>query len=144
MNTVSQIKISEIQVKGKHRPIDKEKLAVIAESMNKIGLRTPLTVRKTIDGEIVLVAGLHRLEAAKSLGWKEIDCIVMKGGQVQRQLWTIAENLHRADLTKLQHAEAVDRWAQLVKELEKGVQVAQPGGKQPKDKGYRTSRKSLI
>ena len=141
---VSKVKIAEIQVIGERRPLDKAKLHVIADLMSKIGLRTPLTVHKRNDGKIVLDTGLHRLEAAKSLGWSEIDCIVMERGKVQRQLWTVAENLHRIGLTKLQRAEAIAKWAQLVNELDdKDVQVAQPGGKQPKDKGISKVAKQL-
>jgi ParB/RepB/Spo0J family partition protein len=140
---VSKVKIAEIQIIGKRRPLNKAKLRVIADSMSKIGLRTPLTVHKHDDDKIVLDTGLHRLEAAKSLGWKEIDCIVMEGGKVQRQLWTVAENLHRADLTKLQRAEAVTQWGQLIKELDKDGQVAHPGGKQPHDKGVSKVAKGL-
>jgi ParB-like chromosome segregation protein Spo0J len=55
--------------------------------MKKIGLRTPLSVRKRENGAIVLVTGQHRLEAAKLLDWKEIDCMIMKGGKIQRELW---------------------------------------------------------
>ena len=47
-------------------------------------------------------------------------------------------------LTKLQRAEAIAKWAQLVNELDdKDVQVAQPGGKQPKDKGISKVAKQL-
>jgi ParB-like chromosome segregation protein Spo0J len=139
---IQKFNVKDIKVSGERRPVAKLKVGLIAESMKKIGLRTPPSVRKRDNGDIELVAGLHRLEAAKSLGWKQIDCIVMKGGKIQRQLWTIAENLHRSDLTALQRAEHVAKWKRLVQKLDGDAQAAQPGGRQPKDKGIsRTANK---
>ena len=43
-----------------------------AEGMKALELLNPVTVL----ANRVLIAGLHRLEAAKSLGWKEIECNV--------------------------------------------------------------------
>lgn len=62
------IPIAEIYVPTKRRATLKpEVVASIAESMLEIGQQTPIQVRR--DGErFVLVEGLHRLEAAKSLG----------------------------------------------------------------------------
>jgi ParB family transcriptional regulator, chromosome partitioning protein len=139
----TQFNIKDIKVSGERRPVVKDKVRLIAESMKKIGLRTPLSVRKRSNGDIVLATGLHRLEAAKLLGWKEIDCIVMKGGIIQLKLWTIAENLHRSDLTALQCAEHVAKWKRLVKKLDGDEQVVEPGGRQPKDKGISRTAKKL-
>ena len=108
--------------------------------MDTIGLKTPITVRNSKKG-LVLVTGRHRLEAARSLGWSRISCLVMDSKKIERQLWIVAENLHRAGLTKLQRAEQVARWDGLVKQLAKAVQVAQPGGRQPHDKGISRTAK---
>jgi ParB family transcriptional regulator, chromosome partitioning protein len=143
MISIQKFEIKDIKVIGKRRPVDKAKVHLIAESMKKIGLRTPLSVRKRNNGDIVLVTGLHRLEAAKLLGWKQIDCIIIKGEKVQRQLWTVAENLHRSDLTTLQHAEHVAKWKRLVKMLDGDGQAAQPGGHQRTDKGISSTAKKL-
>jgi ParB family transcriptional regulator, chromosome partitioning protein len=143
MSTIQKLDIKDIKVIGERRPVTEDKKCRVADSMAKIGLRTPISVRKRDNGEIELVAGLHRLEAAKSLDWKEIDCIVMKGGKIQRQLWTIAENLHRSDLTALQRAEHVAKWKRLVKMLDGDEHVVKPGGRQPKDKGFSRTAKKL-
>ena len=51
--------------------------------MAKIDLdSTPITVRATKEG-FELVTGRHRLEAAKSLDWTEIDAFVMGGGKTE-------------------------------------------------------------
>jgi ParB-like chromosome segregation protein Spo0J len=129
-----RIRIDNIKVIGNHRPIVKKKLRVIADSMAKIDLKIPITVRATKEG-FELVTGRHRLEAAKSLDWTEIDAFVMGGGKTERRLWTIAENLHRAGLTALQRAEFVEEWEKLIKKRAEVGEVGQSGGRQPKDKG---------
>jgi sulfiredoxin len=60
--------IADIYVPTKRRATLKpEVVAAIAESMLEVGLKTPIQVRR--DGQrFVLIEGLHRLEAAKSLG----------------------------------------------------------------------------
>lgn len=139
---LKQIRVKAIRVIGQHRPLVSKQVKIIADSMTKIGLKTPITVRAGKKGP-ALITGLHRLEAAKSLGWRHIDCFVMKGDKTERQLWTLAENLHRADLTVLQRAEFVTKWEKLVKQQAKGAQDAQPGGRQPEDKGISKTAKQL-
>jgi ParB family chromosome partitioning protein len=108
--------------------------------MEQIGLRTPISVRSSKKG-IQLVAGRHRLEAAKKLGWKRIEAIVMRGDKLDRRIWHHAENLDRADLTALERAEAV---AQRAKDVaKKAAQDAHPGGRQPHDKGVSKAAKAI-
>jgi ParB family chromosome partitioning protein len=139
---LERIALKVIKILGKHRPLVQKKLAVIADSMDKIGLRTPVTVRES-KGAYALVAGRHRLEAAKSLGWTHIDCIVMTGKKLDRRLWKEAENLHRAGLDALQRAKAIQRWERLLKEREAGEDKTPKGGRQPFDKGLSKTAKQL-
>jgi sulfiredoxin len=64
--------IEKIYVPTKRRQtLDVEKVRQIAESMLQKGQDTPIMVRE--DGErLVLVEGLHRLEACRSLGEQTI------------------------------------------------------------------------
>jgi ParB/RepB/Spo0J family partition protein len=110
--------------------------------MAKIGLKTPITVRARDKGP-VLVAGVHRLKAATALGWKQIPCMIIDCKKVDADLWSLAENLHRAELTALQRSEFIKNWERLLKERTKGAQVAQPGGRQPHDKGNSATAKAL-
>ena len=68
-----KFEIAKVYVPVKRRATLKpETVAEIAQSVLEVGLRTPILVRK--DGErFVLVEGLHRLEACKSLGEETID-----------------------------------------------------------------------
>jgi ParB-like chromosome segregation protein Spo0J len=63
-NRIKKIAIKDIKVFSGRRSVDDENVRVIADSMSKIGLKTPITVKKCKTG-IRLVTGLHRLEAAK-------------------------------------------------------------------------------
>jgi ParB-like chromosome segregation protein Spo0J len=48
----------------------------LVQSILEIGLVTPIAVRRTARA-LVLVHGLGRLEAARVLGWKEIEVVVI-------------------------------------------------------------------
>jgi hypothetical protein len=66
---------------------------------------------------------------------------VTHAGKIDRQLWHEVENLDRANLTVLEHAEAVARRAKLaVKKVARG---ASSGGRQPNDKGISKAAKAL-
>ena len=68
-----QIPIYQINVNAGRREADQDAVQKLADSISKVGLLNPITV----DQEYTLIAGLHRLEAAKRLGWTEIECTVM-------------------------------------------------------------------
>lgn len=117
--------VDGIQIQGRKRDARPEKVAELADSMRgPLGLRTPITVRIVAehtdsDGRItcdvpILVAGLHRLLAARQLGWEDIDAFVMNGDDPDEvELWEIEENLKRADLTAQERADQTARWVEL-------------------------------
>ena len=131
------------------RKIDERAVVSLAESINAIGLKTPITVRKTRifincieqDGYEV-VSGQHRLEAVKMLGLEEIECFVTEDDETACRMWEISENLHRAELSELEKNKLIDEWRRLT-----GVkvrQVAAPlGGVQPRDDGIRETARQL-
>lgn len=144
--TPKHIEVSTITVSDRKREVDPEAVSVIARSMVEIGLLTPITViypASTADdadtsSAPVLVVGANRLEAAMSRGWKAIQCVVMDSGGAGAEMWEIAENLHRRDLTKKQRDEHIRRYARLLEE--RGEQKGQtvPFESQRQDgKGHR-------
>lgn len=137
---VKRIRIADVTVPENWRRINNEKLKGLIDSIGMSGIRNPIEVW-IHDGVIELVAGRHRLEAAKKLGWKRIDAIPMRDGKLDRQLWHYAENLDRVDLTALEYAEAVAKRAKLV--VKKAERDAHPGGRQPNDKGISKAAKAL-
>jgi ParB-like chromosome segregation protein Spo0J len=122
---VARLSLSEIYVVGERRPIDAVAVGRIAESIEKIGLQHPITVRfvdRVVDpedgeevdgGGYALVAGLHRLEATRSLGYDTVDCVIVKWDDRAARKWEIAENLHRSDLTTQQRADQTAEWIKL-------------------------------
>jgi len=61
--------IADIYVPVKRRTSLKPQLVQeIAASMLEVGQQTPIMVRQEASGRLVLVEGLHRLEACRSLG----------------------------------------------------------------------------
>lgn len=112
-----------VEVEERHRALDSDACDRLAASMKEIGLRQPITVRVVdmmvidgheVEGVPVLVAGRHRLEAAKRLGWSHIDCVEVDDDAISAEMWEIAENLHRLDLTKEQRDEHIRRYAELL------------------------------
>jgi ParB family chromosome partitioning protein len=119
-----------------HDDLDDDVVSSIAESFPLAGggLINPITVRRVReqeDGEevvkTVLVAGAHRLEAARRAGMKYINCTYLEGDETEARIVQIEENLFRKDLTVLQHAELLAEWAELA--LTKGYISGQRGRK---------------
>lgn len=81
----------------------------LAASIHEIGLINAITV--TPEG--TLVAGYHRLEACRSLGWAEVPVSVVTLSEVDRQLAEIDENLCRNEYTVLERAEQLARRKEL-------------------------------
>src|SRR3954453_11138630 len=81
---LTSVNVSDIEVGKRARPFDEAGLDRLMESIRTIGLKTPITVREVLpttdtavpNRRLILVAGYHRLEAAKRLGWSSIDAIV--------------------------------------------------------------------
>jgi hypothetical protein len=121
---------------GRLRQLDENKVAEIATSIEAIGLINPIIVcDRDRDGSVItLVAGRHRLAAAKRLGMEEIDCVIVEGDDVECRLWEIAENLHRAELSPLERSKHVAEWTRLTEERRKEVSgqvVQKPQGGRP-------------
>ena len=81
----------------------------LAESISTLGLLNPITV--TLDGSdrYRLVAGRHRLEACRSLGWTEIQAVVVRLDDLHAELAMIDENLVRRELTVMERGEQLRR-----------------------------------
>lgn len=67
-----QLPIDQIEVGERVRQADPREVALIAASMADVGQINPITVLDLGDAKYRLVAGLHRLQAAHSLGWATI------------------------------------------------------------------------
>jgi ParB family chromosome partitioning protein len=78
-------------------------IAALAESMKRFGQISPIVLNHAN----VLIAGGRRLEAARFLGWRTINAVVMDiTGDVSKLEYEIEENLQRRDFTPQEMAEA--------------------------------------
>jgi len=108
--TELQVPIREIQVGERKRVLSHQKVPVLAESIKEVGLIHRITITESKH----LIAGLHRIEAYKSLGFQKIPALVLRGADVSlREMVEIDENLARAELTALERAEHLKRRKEL-------------------------------
>jgi uncharacterized ParB-like nuclease family protein len=135
------LSIDEIVVGEGRRALNEQAVKKLAASIEEIGLRHPITVRKRAD-VYYLIAGRHRLEACRKLGREHVPAIIVNMNNSEARKWEIAENLHRADLTKLERDDMLAEWVQLTVER-KGGQSAPPGGAQPHDLGIKAASREL-
>jgi ParB-like chromosome segregation protein Spo0J len=108
------VPIDEIDLSYALRPYNATVVTDLAQSIRAIGLQTPLTciVR---DGKHILVAGRNRLEALRTIGAEQAPVRIADFSDVEAQLWQFSENLHRAELTKLEYDRQVVRYTELLK-----------------------------
>ncbi len=119
-----RILISEIKVSPGRREAAPADVRELADSIAEIGLLNPVTVSQSR----TLIAGLHRLEAAKLLGWTEIECVVSGLEGLRAELAEIDENFVRSDLTPLEFGELLLRRKEIYEALHpESVQTNQGG-----------------
>ena len=99
------IKISNIKIGDRNRKFNAEKANELAKSIEEIGLLQPIV----IDNNYNLIAGLHRLEATRILGWEDIPCQIVYFDELNSEIAEIDENLIRADLLVLERADLLAR-----------------------------------
>jgi ParB-like chromosome segregation protein Spo0J len=123
------VAIDEIDLSHTIRPYNAAVVAELAQSIRAIGLQTPLTciVR---DGQHILVAGRNRLEALRLVGAEQAPVRVVDFDDVEAKLWRLSENLHRAELTKLEYDRQVVQYAELLNAKQAG-ETAAPIPSQP-------------
>ncbi|MBB4066244.1 ParB N-terminal domain-containing protein [Gellertiella hungarica] len=127
----ARIPVSSIHVGERQRPIDQDHAEAIAASMAERGLINPITVRRTPNAQkgatpYTLVAGGHRLTAAKINEWTEIDAMVVTADAAQAVLIEISENLIRNDLSALNRALFVAKYRETIEEMVGNIHRGRP------------------
>ena len=107
------IPIHEIKINPGRREALPEDVNELAKSISEVGLLNPIT----IDRDHTLIAGLHRLEAAKQLGWTEIACTVSSLEGLQAELAEIDENFIRSDLSAVEYGDLLLRRKEIYESL---------------------------
>lgn len=137
---LDRVPVDHIDIPPRLRAVDDAKVKQLAESMDALGLQTPITIHQDSpdQGGFDLITGAHRLGAAKLLDWEWIDVVFTDADEIDRQLWEIDENLMRSELTPTQMAEHLAKRKELWEAREvSGQVVSKPQGGRPE--GFATN-----
>ena len=107
------IKIDESKINPGRRQVDENAVKELAKGMAALTLLTPIIV----DTGHTLLAGLHRIEAAKLLGRTEISAFVGDFTKLQAELVEIDENFVRSPLSDMERNDMLLRRKQIYEEL---------------------------
>ena len=73
----NRVKVADVICTSRLRPVSEAGVASLIASINETGvMKDAIHVRKKKDGSLHLLAGAHRMEAARQLGWDEIEAKV--------------------------------------------------------------------
>lgn len=105
------VPVGRVSTRSRLRAVDEAQVKALAESIAEVGLLNPITVYRcevvfngqTVDG-FGLVAGAHRLEAVKSLGWPQIPAVVVDLTEDDRIIAECDENLCGTKLSEAERA----------------------------------------
>ncbi|MGD1880816.1 MAG: ParB/RepB/Spo0J family partition protein [Paracoccaceae bacterium] len=101
--------ISDIGVSSRLRDVTEASVESLMRSIEEVGLQQPIVLRK-LEGKtraeerFVLLAGGHRLEACKRLGWDAIPSQIYACTDEYADLMEVDDNLIRRDLSPLEMA----------------------------------------
>lgn len=107
------LSINEIKINEGRRTAAADAVQALSDSIKEVGMMNPITVT----ADHTLIAGLHRLEAAKRLGWTEIECCVIETDALHAELAEIDENYVRANLTVLESSKIMLRRKEIYETL---------------------------
>jgi len=124
-----QMKISEIKINPGRRDTQQRNVEELARSIAAVGLMNPITVTQ----DNTLIAGLHRLEAVKLLGWTEIECVVSEADGLQAELAEIDENFVRAGLSHRELGDLLLRRKELYEAIHPETRQGQRNGQTAKN-----------
>lgn len=103
-----RIDLDKVTTFGRARQATRRQVDALIESIREVGLLNPITVCQTEAG-YALVAGLHRLEACRCLGWPAIPAVVIELDEYRRVIAECDENLCASSLTAAERAEFTRR-----------------------------------
>ena len=83
------VPVQQVVVGRRMRPTNPLKVSELAQSFRDINIINPIS----IDENYKLIAGNHRLAAAKECGWETVRAIVFTHDELINQLQEIDENL---------------------------------------------------
>jgi len=100
-----QVPVKDVIVRKRIRK-DMGDIEILAESLKRHGQISPIVISR----KNVLIAGGRRLEAAKSLGWRTINAVILENStELSRLELEIEENTQRRNFTMEELANATKK-----------------------------------
>jgi ParB family chromosome partitioning protein len=123
--------VDDVIVPPRLREVDPAHVDFIAESWRKNGQMVPIEVGdRDASGKYQIVAGAHRLAAARLLGERTIQAFIMSGLTVdEARLREVEENLVRHDLTEMDRAVFIAEWKKIYLAVTGALRPGRPSKK---------------
>jgi len=120
ISSIELNKIEEPKEAIRVQPNDKE-VKFLADSISKVGLINPITVKPITGNKFEVVAGHRRFLAAKILNLKKIDCNIITKNEQASTAIKITENISRRQITDYEGIIAIASW---IKKYDLGISAA--------------------
>lgn len=105
ITSIVKVSVADVVVRDRLRDVSDAGVESLMASVERLGvMKDPIQVRKITDGTLVLMAGGHRLEAARRLGWDMIPAAVWTCNDAWARFMEIDDNLAGSELTVLDTA----------------------------------------
>lgn len=115
---IIEIPLERIIVGHRLRAVDADYVELLAASMAESGQHTPIEVSPAdIDGDHRLIAGAHRVAAARMAGLASLRAVIFLGSADDEALREVDENLMRRELTELDRAVFMAKRAEIYERL---------------------------
>lgn len=88
---------------------NEEHVKEIAESLKIDGQWNPIIVRSKGDGRFDLIAGHYRVQAAKELGWDEIEATIKDLSDDEADILSLKTNLMHSDMTATEKGKVINK-----------------------------------
>lgn len=104
--TMDKVAVADVIVRDRLRPVSEAAVASLIASIGDVMvMKAPIDIGKMKDGKLILIAGGHRLAAAKRLGWETIRANIWDRPTADwMRLMEVDDNLAGAEMTALDTA----------------------------------------
>ncbi|MDD4032583.1 MAG: ParB/RepB/Spo0J family partition protein [Bacteroidales bacterium] len=111
VDSISEIDLSLIEVNPyqPRRDFDEEALNELSDSISKLGVIQPITVRLKEEGFYQIISGERRFRASKRAGLKTIPAYVRAAEEKEMMEMALVENIQRDDLNAIEVALSFQR-----------------------------------
>ena len=122
----NRVAVAEVQEASRLRPVSEAGVQSLIASVTETGvMKDAIHVRKKKDSGLVLIAGAHRLEMARRLGWEEIEAKVWTDVTDDwARLMEIDDNLAGAEMNALDTAVFLARRKEVYERLHPEAKAA--------------------